>query len=193
MWYSLKYFSLQLISLKPVSKAITTNVNICWVIWLASAHGWAARGGPKAPHVTRLDSGGSEVPHCGSPENTSCETWERYPGEGTARSRGLRSRWVRTELRTSGSASRMRSSPWDVSPTSSPHREQDQTLQLGVRSAPAVWMTHPGEGAGGLNTVLPVRERFISVSFLFPPKPPGSWEIKMHQNTTHKGLFLISE
>ena len=32
-------------------------------------------------------------------------------------------------------------------------------------------------------------ECFISVSFLFPPNPPWSQEIKIHQNTIHKGLF----
>lgn len=58
IWYSLKYFSLQSISLNTVLKAVTTNLNICWIIWSASAAGLTAEGGQKAlPSVTRLDSG----------------------------------------------------------------------------------------------------------------------------------------
>ena len=139
--------------------------------------GWAGGGGPKASCVARLDSGGSEVPHCHSPENMSCETWERHPGEATSRSRRLRSRRVEQSwgLLTvlSGRSRALRTSPpWS---THTGSRSLPDSA-AGVRSASAVddspWgkSRKPGHSAAC--------ESFISVSFLFPPTPTGAKRLR---------------
>ena len=202
IWYSLKYFSLQLISLNTVSKAITTNLNICWIIWSASAVGWTAEGGQKVlPSVTHLHSGGFGAPPvtlqkiCGrnirEKVQPEIEDWD--PGAAG------------TELMSPDSVFRMRQSPRDVSPVINPQRafsprSRTTLCSTGWGPPQGCGVTHPlsclptsaaREGrARSLHKVLHVKKRFLSASLsLSPTTLPGTKRLR-HKNTIHKEIFL---
>lgn len=82
-----------------------------------------------------------------------------------------------TELRTPDSAFRMHPSPRDVSPVINPHREQDQALQLGVRSASAVDGSPWGKSRKPEHSA--ACERFLFLSpFSFPSTLPGAKRLR---------------
>lgn len=87
-----------------------------------------------------------------------------------------------TELRTPASAFRMHPSPWDVSPVIKPHREQDQALQLGVRSASAVDDSPWGKSRKPEHSAACERLLFLS-PFSFPPRSIRIQSIRGSFNT----------